>query len=112
MSEEVSQAQPQLSQTQILLLAIAAYLSFLCILPIFLNKKNSFIIHHAKQGLTLFSIEVATVLLSIIPFFGMFVSPVILSLCLFFSVWGILGAVKNQYSRIILLSDIAGQIHL
>jgi len=112
MSEEASNTQIEFKKTSIFLLAAASYLSFLCVLPIFLNKKDSFIIHHAKHGLTLFSIEIATILLSIIPIFGMFVSPFILSLCLFFSVWGILGVIKNQYSRIILLSDIAGQIHL
>jgi len=112
MSHEISENQIKIDKIKTALLAASSYLFFLCILPILFNKKDKFIIHHAKHGVALFSLEVATVLLSIIPFFGLFLSPFILSFCIFISVWGILGVAKNQCSRILLLSDIVQKIHL
>ncbi|MCM8771327.1 MAG: hypothetical protein NC936_05640 [Candidatus Omnitrophica bacterium] len=102
----------EIKKINTLLLGMLSYLSFLCILPILLNKKDKFIVHHAKLGLILFVLEAITVLLGIIPLFGNFVSPFVLGLCFFLSIWGILGVLKNKYSRIILLSDLAQKIDL
>ncbi|MCM8770409.1 MAG: hypothetical protein NC936_00875 [Candidatus Omnitrophica bacterium] len=112
MNQKFSERRAKIKKIKARALAACAYLFFFCIFPILLHKKDEFIAHHARHGLTLFSLEVATVLLSIIPFFGLFVSPFILSLCIFLSVWGVIGAVKNQYNRILFLSDIAQKIHL
>lgn len=95
-----------------ILIAGLSYLSFLCIVPIFFRRNSEFVVFHAKQGLVLFGIEVATILLSIIPFIGLFVSPVIFKACVLLSLWGLLSALTNRQSRIILVSQLADKIHL
>lgn len=112
MGQQVPSDQAEKKSIQISLLAMASYLFALCVLPLIFNKKNKFVMYHAKQGLALFSIEVSVILLSIIPLFGNYLSPVLLAACFFTSAWGIFTVFQNKTSPILFVSDIAGKIHL
>ncbi len=95
-----------------LLIAAASYLPLLCIIPFLLKQKNDFIIHHARQGLVLFGIEVAVVLLGIIPFVGIYLSPFLIQICLIVSAWGMTTALLAKYSRIIFIYRLSQKINL
>jgi uncharacterized membrane protein len=44
------------------MMAILSYLGILCLIPFLVFKDNDFVQYHAKQGLTLFIAEIATML--------------------------------------------------
>ncbi len=89
--------------------AVLSYLSILCIIPLALKKDNRFVLEHGKQGLVLFVIEVAVLIVSIIfPWLfklGMFLSGL-------FSFVGIIHVLKGEYVSFPIISKIADQIVL
>ena len=92
--------------------AIISYISFLCIIALVLKKDNKFAIHHAKQGLVLFVLEVVCFILSVIPFLGWLLGSSGLLIFSLVSIWGILQSLMGNKSRILLISDIADKIVL
>lgn len=92
--------------------AVISYITFLCIIALVLKKDNKFALYHAKQGLVLFVLEVASFILSIIPILGFLIGVTGLICFTLASVWGILQALMGNYCRIPLLSDIADKIIL
>lgn len=91
---------------------VIAYISILCIIPLLLKKENKFALYHGKQGLVLFIIEVATVLLGIIPILGLILSPIIMFISLALSLWGIIQALMGNYARLPVISELAEKISL
>ena len=92
--------------------ALISYLSFLCIFSLVLKNDNKFAVFHGKQGLVLFVFEVATFLISIIPILGAFLGRIGIVVFGLTSLWQILQVLMGNYSRIPIISDIAGQIVL
>ena len=92
--------------------AVISYVSFLCVITLILKKSNKFALYHARQGLTLFVMEVAAFILSIIPFLGWLVGIFGYALFLLVSVWGIIQAALGVYCRIPILSEISDKIVL
>ena len=90
--------------------AILSYLSILCIIPLVLKKENQFVLSHGKQGLVIFIGEVAVFVVSVV------LGPWILSLGIFcfgvISLWGIVEALRGNYVKLPLISDIAEKITL
>lgn len=91
--------------------ALISYLVFLCIVSLILKKDNKFALFHAKQGLVIFVLEVATLILSVISFLQWLrvAGLVIFGLL---SLWGILEALRGNYRQIPLVSKIAQEIIL
>ena len=50
--------------------AVIGYLMFLCFVPLFLKKDNSFAQFHGKQALVLFIMEMAACILKVVPALG------------------------------------------
>ena len=92
--------------------AVISYLGFLCIVALLLKKDNKFAVTHAKQGLVIFVLEVASFILSIIPFLGWILSRVGVAFFAIISLWGILQALMGSRERIPVISDIADKIIL
>lgn len=90
--------------------AIISYICFLCIVTLVLKKDNKFALYHAKQGLVLFVFEVASFILSIIPFLGWIISRIGVAVFLLISLWGILQALMGIQERIPVISEIADKI--
>jgi uncharacterized membrane protein len=90
-------------------LASISYISLLCILSLVFKKDNKFALHHAKQGLVLFALEVSIFILSIIPLLNW---PAKVSIIAFFvvSLWGISGALMGHMTRLPGISAIADNI--
>ena len=92
--------------------AIISYISFLCIITLVLKKGNKFALYHAKQGLVLFVMESAALILSIIPILGFLIGVFGYALFLLASIWGIMQAALGIYSRIPLVTKISEQVVL
>ena len=91
--------------------AILAYLSILCIIPLVFKKDNPFALFHGKQGLVLFIGQVAVFILTVIPIFEWMFRPLIFVL-LVFSFAGMIQALKGEYFRMPVVSEIADKITL
>lgn len=102
----------QLNDKQVMegkIFAILSYLSILCIIPLVLKRDNSFVLSHGKQGLVLFIGEVTIFVISVV--FDWILRPSIFVFGVF-SLWGIIEALKGQYVRMPVVSDIADKITL
>lgn len=89
--------------------AVLSYLSILCIIPLVLKRDNPFVLSHGKQGLVLFIGEVAVFVVSVILEWILRPSIFVFGV---FSLWGIMEALKGQYVRMPVVSDIADKITL
>lgn len=92
--------------------AVISYISILCIVTLLVKKENKFALYHAKHGLVLFVLEVASFILSIIPILGWFLRVFGLPLLILVSLWGILQALMGNYNRFPFISDIAEKISI
>ena len=90
--------------------ALLSYLFILCIVPLIFRKDNKFCLHHAKQGLVLFIIEVAVFIFAMIPALSQILLPIVIFICGIFSLWGMLQVLKGGYSHIPLISNLASKI--
>lgn len=78
------------------MMAVLSYLGVLCLVPLIAVKNNEFVQYHAKQGLTLFIAEIATMLVSWIPFIGWLVGFVAWILWVILSIVGIMNVVNKK----------------
>ena len=72
-------------------LAWLSYVGILFLVPLLAKRDNAFCMHHAKQGLVYFIIEICLYILFIIPFLGWIIG--ILGL-LFMAVMSIIGLIQ------------------
>ncbi len=94
------------------LMAILSYFGILTLIPLFVEKEDEFIQFHAKQGTTLFIIEVvigfAAGILSLVPLIGCVVGVAELLFTLFLFVFHIImmiKASKGEWYRIPYIYD-------
>jgi uncharacterized membrane protein len=94
------------------LFAVLAYISILCFVPLLLKRDNRFAYFHAKQGLILFLGEILAAILSVIPFFGLIIKAVALTVFSLVSVVGIVQVLMGQYWKMPYVYPIAEKITL
>ncbi len=75
-----------------LILSAASYLGILCFLPFIIRSKNEYVRFHAKQGLSLFILEVIFTLIWIIPFVGWIIGALGWIICILVSIFGFINA--------------------
>ena len=92
--------------------AVLAYLSVLCLVPLLLKKDNKFAFHHGKQGLVIFIGEVAIGILAWIPFLGWVLAPIGSLIFFVVSLIGIIQALRGDYWKCPVVSDIAEKIKI
>jgi len=95
-----------------LCLAGLSYLGFLCVIPLIFAKNNKFILHHSRQGVALFALEVLAVLLGIVPFFGIYIQPTLLQVFILVSLWGMLNALLAKETRIFFIYKLSQKIQI
>ena len=78
------------------ILAIISYIGVLCLIPILMKEKDVFVKFHAKQGLVLFIAEVATMLISWIPFLGWLIGFICWIVWVLLSITGIINVVGGK----------------
>lgn len=91
--------------------AVISYITFFCVVSLILKRSDRFVLHHAKNGLVLFIIEVVTGLIAVLPGVGMLSYPIYM-ICAVAAIWGILQALSDKEVRMPLISDIADKINL
>lgn len=92
--------------------AVISYVGILCIIALILKKDNRFALYHARQGLVLFVLEVAAVIISIIPLLGWLLGNIGMLAAIIASVWGIILSLRGEASKIPVVSELAGKIVL
>lgn len=88
-------------------LAVLSYLSVLCLIPLFL-KSDDFVKFHAKQGFTLFVLEMIILMIGVlIPFLGFVVNIFGGLFCLVLSILGIINVLTNKKEELPLIGRYA-----
>ena len=87
--------------------AVLAYLSIFCIVPLIVKKNNPFVLGHGRQGLVLFVLEAAALVVSIV--FPWALRPL---LFIFFglSFWGMVAAIRGVFVELPIIARIADKI--
>lgn len=91
-------------------LAILAYLPFLCIIPLLLKKNNDFILSHGKQGLVIFVGEIGVFIIHII--LGQWIFRLGMFLLLLLAFTGIIAVLRGRYIHLPVIFRIAEKITL
>ncbi|HKL17035.1 MAG TPA: hypothetical protein VJ900_01615 [Patescibacteria group bacterium] len=79
-----------------LVLSALSYVGVLCFLPFFIKVKNEFIKFHAKQGMSVFILEVIFTLVWIIPFIGWIIGALGWLVCILISIFGFIQAIFGE----------------
>ena len=88
-------AKPAAAKGKDTTMAIIAYIVFF--IPLLTESKNDpFVKYHVKQGLVLFVAWIASGVISMIPFIGWMLSPILSLAMLALMVIGIIGASKGE----------------
>ncbi len=77
-------------------LAILSYINFLCLVPLFAAKDDEFATFHAKQGLTLFIVEIITLAIALIPVIGRTIAAIGWVAWIILSVLGIMNVLQGK----------------
>ena len=92
--------------------AVIGYLGILCLAPLLLKKENKFALFHGKQGLVLFLGEVASGIISVVPFIGWLVGFLGFLVLGILSLVGIIQALMGSYWKMPVVSDIADKFNI
>jgi uncharacterized membrane protein len=87
-------------------LAVLSYLSFLCLIPLLL-KSDNFVKFHAKQGFTLFVLEVILMMIGFLPLIGFVINIFGGLFCLTLSLIGIFNVIKGKKEELPLIGQYA-----
>ncbi|MBF0479235.1 MAG: hypothetical protein HQL26_07100 [Candidatus Omnitrophica bacterium] len=91
-------------------MAVLAYLTVLCIIPLLFQKNNEFVLYHGKQGLVIFVAEVGIFILHIL--LGVLILKIGMFLMLLFSFVGIIAVLQGRQINLPVISEIAEKIVL
>ena len=91
------------------IVAILAYLPFLCIIPLWFKKDNDFVLSHGKQGLVIFVGEIGVFVISIVFSWFLKVGMFVL---LALSFVGIITVLRGKYLQLPIIAKIADKITL
>ena len=90
--------------------AALAYVLFLWIFVFIFRKDNRFAHFHAKQGIALFIVELASMFLPLLPWFGEVLARLGLICCVIASLYGIYAALTGKMVRIPGIGGIAERL--
>jgi uncharacterized membrane protein len=88
--------------------AVLSYLSVLCLVPLLAKKDSKFCQFHAKQGLTLFIIEIIATFIIWVPFIGWLLGLGLLVVC----VMAIVRALNGEWWEIPYIYDWSKKFNL
>ncbi|MDD3088480.1 MAG: hypothetical protein PHT95_00845 [Candidatus Omnitrophica bacterium] len=84
---------------------VLSYLSALCLIPILMKKDDEFIRFHARQGLMLFIIETAAMIVGIVPVLGGLVMTLGILICGLMSLAGIVQVLMGNKWNMPVISE-------
>ncbi|MFH1847265.1 MAG: hypothetical protein ABH869_06910 [Candidatus Omnitrophota bacterium] len=90
-----------------------SYLWVLCLIPVLgAKKKDPFVMFHARQGLMLLIIEIAFVIIRIVPLFGWIVYKLGILICAILSLVGIINVLMGKKWAIPVIDDWAKKLKI
>lgn len=92
--------------------AILSYLWILCLVPILLKKEDEFVLFHSRQGLMLFIVEIAVVVVGIVPLIGPFVVKLGMLVCGILSLAGIIQVLMGSKKELPVIGEWAKKIKI
>ena len=93
--------------------AMLAYFGPLCLIPLFVKKKNRFAAFHTRQGLVLFIAEIGGAISTLIPALGpLILLPLILLVCGILSIVGIVQALLGKYWDMPIVAKVAAKFKI
>lgn len=92
------------------LTAILSYIGILFLVPLLACKDDAFAQFHAKQGLVLFIAEIATAMISWIPFIGWFVGMICWIVWVVLSIMGIMNVVGGKQAPLPVIGKFAEKL--
>ena len=93
--------------------AFIGYWGILFLVPLLGKKDNKFALFHGKQGLVLFILWIAIVILGFIPIIGWFViRPFGWLICVILAIIGMVMSLQGKYWKMPILGDIAEKIKI
>ncbi|MEO5345504.1 MAG: hypothetical protein H7834_03880 [Magnetococcus sp. YQC-9] len=90
------------------LMAALSYLGVLCLVPLLVESRDSFVVFHARQGLVLWVWTVLSYFAMHLPGLGPYLFSTSTVLVLFLSMFGLFSVVMNQRWRIPVIASLAG----
>ncbi len=93
------------------MMAIMAYIPFLCFLPLIKMKDDQYAYFHARQGLILFFIEIVAFIFSFPHISQLFWVAIIIA-CIGCAIAGIMFAVQGKSHRLPIIGDLADKIKI
>jgi uncharacterized membrane protein len=92
-------------------IAAVGYIWVLFTVPLLLKRDNTYVQHHAKQGLILFLFEVAVILLGWLPVLGWFIiMPIGMLAAIILAVLGVINALQGNLWEMPFLAKYAKKI--
>lgn len=92
--------------------ALISYLGVFVLLPLILHLKSEFVVHHRKQGMALFCIEIFSVFIFLIPFVGWLVGLIGWLFSVVLSIIGVINVLQKKYWSVPFLIKISDKIKL
>lgn len=110
-TQQKTEKAKQHNKSQVEVFAIISYIGVLCLVPLLMKGQNEFVKFHAKQGLVLFIAEVATMVVSSIPFLGWFLASLLWLLWVVLSIIGIVNAASGKKAELPVVGNLAGKLN-
>ncbi len=94
------------------LMAAISYISVLSLVGLLGKKDSPYVQFHAKQGFVLFIVEIALMVVGIVPILGWAISFFGSIAALIFSIMGIINAMGGKRTELPLIGDWAKKVNL
>ena len=91
-------------------LAVMSYLGVLSLVPLVMNRNNSYVQFHARQGVVLWMWEVLAIYTLLVPAVGHFFFRVSSVVCLVLSVIGVLSVLLGRAWKFPVIGDWAARL--
>ena len=81
------------------LLSMLAYMGFLCLVPLLVNRNDDYVGFHTRQGLVIWITEALAGFLLFVPTFGSFFFSATMVICILLSLFGVIGVFLEKAWR-------------
>jgi fumarate reductase subunit D len=93
------------------MMAVMAYIPFLCFIPLLKMRDDQYVYFHARQGLVLFFLEIIAFIFSFPHLSQLFWTAIIIG-CIGAAVAGIMFAVQGKAHQIPIIGELASRLKL
>lgn len=113
MSEEKKEKTTKDKKSDDVVIAAIGYIWVLCLVPLFLKRHDKFCQFHAKQGMVLFILSFAVMVLGVVPLIGWYIIlPLGWMFIVLMSIVGIMNALQGKEKRLPIVGKYAEKIDL